>query len=128
MYCPYFGYLEDCEFISESMYRQFSPPGGPPPPGVGPQGPGGPGGHGAPSGPPPSITPHKAGIQTKAIESGAVRPCQYRYIYIWLDNGSSFWAYLTYVGRKSISGWRWNGRRWVYFGIDTRRIESFVCY
>lgn len=91
---------------------------------------------GPPSGPPPSAKPSKnqaqvqsyAGMSTKAIESGAIRPCKYRYVYIWLTNGMSFWAWLTYVGKKSVSGWRWTGYRWVYFGIDLRRIDSFVCY
>lgn len=133
MYCPYFGYLEDFELLSGNMYRQFSPPGGPPPFGGGGQPPSGggaqgPGGPGGPGGPPPSFTPSKSGPQLKAVEPGAIRFCRYRYSYIWLDNGRSFWAWLTFVGRRSVAGWRWNGRRWVYFGIDTRRIESFVCY
>ncbi len=91
---------------------------------------------GPPMAPPPSGKPSKhhgqvqsyAGLSAKAIESGAIRPCRNRYVYIWLTNGTSFWAWLTYVGRRSVSGWRWNGRRWVYFGTDLRRIESFICY
>jgi hypothetical protein len=121
-------------------YRQFFPGGGftPPRPPFGPPGgqPGGPQG-GAPSGPPPSFTPSKSqtqgfggpgGIGIKAVDPGAIRPCRFRFVYIWVRNGNSFWAWLTYVGRRSVSGFRWNGRRWVYFGMDTRRIESFVCY
>jgi hypothetical protein len=116
-------------------YRQFFPGGGPTPPRppFGPQG--GPQG-GAPSGPPPSFTPSKTNAQgfgtqggiVKAVDPGAIRPCRFRFVYIWVRNGNSFWAWLTFVGRRSISGFRWNGRRWVYFGMDTRRIESFVCY
>jgi hypothetical protein len=130
-YCPY--------------YRQFSPPpprppfgqpggpqgGGPPPPF------GQPGGYqsgGAPSGPPPSITPSKqsamfkSGPQTMAVEPRTLRPCLFRFVYIWPRRGRGFWAWLTYVGRRSASGFRWNGRRWVYFGIDLRQIDSFTCY
>jgi hypothetical protein len=134
----------DCPF-----YRQFQFPGGgftPPRPPFGPgDGPGGgpfgPGGQqgGVPSGPPPSFTPSKnqaqiqgfgapGGIGVQAIDPGAIRRCRFRYVYIWLRNGNSFWAWLTFVGRRSISGYRWNGRRWVYFGIDLRRIDAFICY
>jgi len=88
-----------------------------------------------PSGPPPKMVPSKnqggakslTGISPMAIDSGAIVPCKYRYVYIWLTSGSSFWAWLTFVGRRSVSGYRWTGRRWVYFGTDLRRIESFIC-
>lgn len=130
MYCPYFNYLQEYQLLSEDMYRQYSPPGGPPPFGGGaPGGQGTPGGpSGGPPGPPPSFTPVKSGPQVKAIETGAIRACRFRYVYIWLNNRRSFWAWLIFVGRTSIAGWRWDGRRWLYFGMDTRRIESFVCH
>lgn len=83
---------------------------------------------GKPGGAPPSFTPVKTHAQPKAISGGAINPCKFRYVYIWLDNGRSFWAWLVYVDRRSASGYRWNGRNWVYFGIDLKRIESFVCY
>ncbi|MCM0648253.1 hypothetical protein NBE98_07690 [Clostridium swellfunianum] len=142
---------EFVEFIppySCPYYRQLFPGGGftPPRPPFGPPGggpgqpfgpPGGPQG-GPPSGPPPSFTPSQAqaktlgagpgGVSTYAVDAGSLRPCRFRFVYIWLRNGNSFWAWLTFVGRRSVSGYRWNGRRWVYFGIDTRRIVAFVCY
>ncbi|MFC7371690.1 transporter [Fictibacillus iocasae] len=106
-----------------------SPPSGPP---------GGGGGGGmAPSGPPPSFVPQQSqafsmgsggGPGVYAVDPGAVRPCLYQFVYIWLDNGRSFWAWLTFVGRRSVAGFRWTGRRWVYFGVDTNSINSFVCY
>ena len=109
----------------------FGQPGGPPfgQPGGGPPfgQPGGP-----PSGPPPSFVPSQMaaqqGIGILAINPGAIRPCRFRYVYLWLDNGQQFWAWLVFVGSRSIAGWRWLGFRWVYFGIDLDRIESFVCY
>lgn len=129
----------DCPF-----YRQFQMPGGgftPPRPPFGPPGQGGPGEPGVPrpgqipSGPPPSFIPsqaqshqYSAGIGTQAVDPRPLRRCRFRYVYIWLRNGSSFWAWLTFVGRNSCAGYRWNGRRWVYFGIDLRRIASFICY
>lgn len=127
------------------LYRQQFPfPGGgptPPRPPFGPPGGGFPGvggQGGAPTTPPPNFAPSKSqgqslgagpqGVGTLAVDPGAIRPCTFRFVYIWLRNGNSFWAWLTFVGRRSVSGFRWNGRRWVYFGIDTRRIDQFVCY
>ncbi|MFC0189233.1 hypothetical protein ACFFJY_13095 [Fictibacillus aquaticus] len=103
------------------------PPGGPP----------GGGGGMTPSGPPPSFIPQQSqayqiggggGPGVYAVDPGAVRPCLYQYVYIWLDNGTSFWAWLTFVGRRSVAGFRWTGRRWMYFGVDTRSINAFICY
>jgi len=135
-YCP----CMNCplnEFGFRSPDGQFPGPGGPggqPGPGGFP-GPGGqPGqggypGYGGPTAPPPNYTPQKAYgyAQPKAVSPGSIRRCMYRYVYIWLDNGRSFWAWLNRVDRRTASGWRWNGRRWVYFGIDLRRIDYFEC-
>lgn len=81
---------------------------------------------------PPNFTPNKSKVKsqkidTKAIDKGSIRPCIYRYTYIWQTNGNSYWTYLTYVGRKSIGGWRWMRFRWVYFGLDLNKIDSFYC-
>ena len=104
---------------------QGGPPMGPQGGQMGPQ-------SGPPMGPPPSAKPSKHGTMggpsPKAVEPGAIRPCKFQYVYIWLNNGSSFWAWLTYVGRKSVSGYRWTGHKWVYFGVDLRRIDYFQCY
>ncbi|WP_010236689.1 hypothetical protein [Clostridium arbusti] len=91
----------------------------------------------APSGPPPSSIPaqpqqfHSAGgpggPQVMAVDPGSIRPCLFRFVYIWPRRGRGFWAWLTFVGRRSASGFRWNGRRWIYFGIDLREIQSFEC-
>ncbi|TBL70770.1 hypothetical protein [Paenibacillus thalictri] len=106
-------------------------PGGfpPPPP------PGGPAG-GPPQGPPPSFTPtqatYGAGPGALAISPGSIQGCLYRYVYIWQNNGQSYWVYLTNVSRHSISGYRWLGfgpvGSWVYFGIDLNQISQFYCY
>lgn len=77
--------------------------------------------------PPPPFMPEKPQMQTKAIDPGAIRGCLYRYTYIWTEN-DSFWFYPTYIGRNSISGYRWSRNRWVYFGIDLYNIQSFQCY
>ncbi|MDF2923658.1 MAG: hypothetical protein K0R57_2572 [Paenibacillaceae bacterium] len=110
----------------------FPGPGGPGGPGPFP-GPGipGPGGQGAPGGPPPSYIPPKPGtgpgFSVQAINPGAIVGCRFRYVYIWQSNGDAYWAYLTFVGRNSVAGFRWTGFNWVYFGLDTRFIDQFTC-
>ncbi|MBY6036434.1 collagen-like protein [Fictibacillus nanhaiensis] len=118
----------------------FGPPGGPP---SGPPGGGGGGSLGmAPTSAPPSFTPQQSqgfslgggegagGGQPGlyAVDPGAIRPCLYQFVYIWPRWGPGFWAWLTFVGRRSVAGFKWNGRRWIYFGMDTRQISSFYCY
>lgn len=95
---------------------------------------------GMPKSPPPNYVPNKndGGVQsfsqgqygpeTKAVSSNSIRFCLYKYTYIWEVNGRSYWAFLLNVDRISVSGFRWLRRRWVYFGVDLRRIDSFVCY
>ncbi len=97
----------------------FQPPPQGPPYGGGPQ-------NISPPGPPPSFTPEQ-GVQTFAIDSGAIQGCLYRFTYIWLRR-EAFWFFPTFVGRRSVSGFRWNGRTWSYFGIDLRHIQSFQCF
>ncbi|OLO39431.1 hypothetical protein BTR23_10055 [Alkalihalophilus pseudofirmus] len=97
----------------------FAPPGPPPgPPGLG----------GPPTAPPPAYTPAAPEIGLFAVDPGAIRGCLFRYTYVWLTNRQQFWFYPVFVGRTSVSGWRWNGFNWVYFGIDLRRISSFQCF
>ncbi|MCA1061837.1 hypothetical protein QTG56_20920 [Rossellomorea sp. AcN35-11] len=105
------------------------PGGGQGAPGSPPQG----GQNQPPSGPPPNFQPQKTTAQGTsggpglyAVDPGAIRRCLYRYTYIWLRR-DSFWFYPVYVGRRSISGWRWIGFTWVYYGIDLDKIESFTC-
>nr|WP_047981526.1 hypothetical protein [Ornithinibacillus contaminans] len=98
-------------------------------PGGGGQVPGFPGGGGQnpPTSPPPTFTPQQPQYQLYAIDPGGIRGCLYRFTYIWL-NRDSFWFYPIYVGRNSIAGFRWRGNRWVYYGVDLDRVESFQCY
>jgi hypothetical protein len=128
-FCPYmnqqFDENEDEDFRSPNGFAPpFSPGQGP---GFGPPS-GGQGG--PPSGPPPSFTPSLTQAQGPgvfAVDPGAIRPCTFQFVFIRLTNRRSFWAWLTFVGRNSVAGYRWNGRRWVYFGVDLRRIDSFFC-
>jgi len=84
-----------------------------------------------PSGPPPSTTPVEpfsaAGGPETFVDAGSIRGCLFRYVYIWPRRGSGFWMWLTFIGSRSISGWRWDGRRWFRFGMDLRDVRSFRC-
>ncbi len=96
--------------------------------------PGGPGGSpgggqagGPPSSPPPAFVPQEQATAF-AVDPGGIRRCMFRFTYIWLIDGRSFWFYPVFLGRNSVAGWRWSRRRgWVYFGIDLRQIRSFQC-
>lgn len=118
--------------IGQVLPPMGPPPGTPPgfPPSFPPPGPGqGPGPEtSAPTAPPPSFVPVKpmqAG--TFAVDPGSIRRCLFRFTYVWLRNFQQFWFYPVFVGRTSISGYRWTGYRWVFFGVSLRQIESFTC-
>ncbi|MDK2917716.1 MAG: hypothetical protein PWQ37_449 [Candidatus Petromonas sp.] len=102
-------------FFEQPDRPPFGPPMGPP------------GAGGAPTGAPPAFTPERPAALL-AVDPGAIRRCRYKFTYLWLDNGREFWAYLVFIGRRSVSGFRWTGRRWVYFGTDLRNIDYFECF
>ncbi|WP_164214443.1 hypothetical protein [Virgibacillus sp. YIM 98842] len=80
-----------------------------------------------PNTPPPPFVPQQSQFQTFAVDPGGIRGCLFRFTYIWATR-DAFWFYPTFVGRNSIAGFRWQGNRWVYFGIDLNRIQSFQCF
>lgn len=80
---------------------------------------------------PPKGSPKKSDSQVKSFKNvspNSIRFCLYKYTYIWERRGRNYWAFLTYVDNRTVAGFRWFRFRWVYFGIDIRRIDSFVCY
>ena len=83
-----------------------------------------------PTAPPPNTAPAYPSNQLYAVDPGAISGCLYRNTYVWLSRRNGFWFYPTYVGRTSVSGYRWNARfrRWEYYGVDLNNIESFTCY
>jgi hypothetical protein len=107
-----------------SFFPQMPPPPGPPGshqpsdyPHVGP-----------PTSPPPSIVPqqtHQAGAY--AVDPGSMVRCLHRYTYVWQRGFEQFWFYPTFIGRHSVSGYRWTGHRWVNYGVSLRQIQSFTC-
>lgn len=68
------------------------------------------------------------GIESKAVSQNSIRFCLFQFTYIWEVGGRAYWAFLLNVDRVSVSGLRWFGRNWVYFGVDLRRIDSFICF
>ncbi|CAN2254530.1 hypothetical protein [Bacillus vallismortis] len=92
-------------------------------------------GGGAPQGPPPSKKPEKpkkpqgAQAGTYLVEPVAIQPCLFRFTYVWLTNGSSFWFYPIILGRRSVGGFYWDSyrRRWIYFALDTNLIDVVSC-
>ncbi len=143
-YDPWYIYeLEALYLPLAYQYRQqvpfpVFPQGAQGPPGH--QGPQGPQGHQGPHGPqggppsgPPNFTPmeskaHHFGATPLAIDSGAIRPCLHRFVYIWPRRGNGFWAWLVFVGPRSVAGFRHNRNNWRYFGMDLRDIRSFQCF
>lgn len=53
--------------------------------------------------------------------------CVYQYTYVWLWNGDSFWFYPTRVEYGAVSGYRWTGAFWTYYGFDSRLIHAVSC-
>jgi hypothetical protein len=130
-YSAYINELENRGLPLDCPYRQMLPfPFSP----VGPQGsqssqsP-----QGGPSSSPPNFTPSEPkaqqfGATPLAVDPGAIRPCRYKFVYIWPRRGKGFWAWLTFVGPRSVAGFRWERNTWRYFGMDLRDISSFQCF
>ncbi|MBP3966049.1 MULTISPECIES: transporter [Paenibacillus] len=92
-------------------------------PPVGPQGTQQPPG----SPPPQMVPPRPLTSSTLAIDPGAISRCMFRMTYIWPRSGPGFWFYPVFLGRTSISGFRWNGFFWMFAGFDLARIDAFTC-
>lgn len=102
------------------ILRFFTPGGIPfPPSQQGPQ-------FNPPPGPPPSFIPRQpAGVF--AVDPGNIRNCLFRFTFIWPYRDRPFWIFPTFVGPRSVGGFRWTGFNWVFFGMDLRDIQSFTC-
>lgn len=126
-YEPYYTYDQETQDLPFACpYRQMAPPT---PLQHGPQG----GPQGRPPSAPPNFIPPEPKVQQfgatpLAIDQGAIRPCLFRLVYIWPRRGRGFWAWLTFVGPRSVSGFRWERNTWRYFGMDLRNISSFQCF
>jgi len=58
---------------------------------------------------------------------GPIRQCRNRFTFIWLKDGRRFWAWVSSVTQRMVYGYRWNGRRWIYFEVMINNISTFVC-
>ncbi|MBB6216246.1 hypothetical protein HNQ80_002345 [Anaerosolibacter carboniphilus] len=127
MYYDDFDDIYDPYYYFNYMRQRPRPPFGQPP--ATPPFGAGPGTQAPPVGRPPSFVPQQQqGPSILAVDPGAIRPCTFQFVYLWLRDGRSFWAYLTFVGPRSVAGFRWARSRWVYFGTDLRNIDNFICY
>ncbi|WP_397376382.1 transporter [Paenibacillus vietnamensis] len=81
----------------------------------------------APTAPPPQFIPQQQ-ASLFAVDPGSISGCLFRNTYIWPVRGPGFWFYPVFVGRTSVSGFRWNGFFWMYSGMDLRQISSFTCF
>lgn len=129
IYYPNYVYeLENEELPLECPFRQRSPFPSFPQGSQRPQG-----SQGRPPTSPPNFTPtepqaQQFGATPFVIDQGAISPCVFRFVYIWPRRERGFWAWLTFVGRRSVSGFRFNRSTWRYFGMDLREIRSFECF
>lgn len=127
---PFTTYIDDRQLlpgfppVGGPMQPPTGFPGTPPPFGPSDQGPQA----GPPTVPPPSYIPQQTQqAEAFAVDPGGIRRCLFRFTYVWLRGYQQFWFYPIFVGRTSVTGYRWNGFRWVYFGISLRQIQSFTC-
>lgn len=79
-----------------------------------------------PQNPLPGYIP-KLPAAVRPIDISTISPCAHKYTYLWLKNGESFWAYIVYVGKRAVSGWRNIGGRWKQFGLHLKQIKNFIC-
>lgn len=82
--------------------------------------------HKRPTNPPPNYIPNLSNA-TSTITPAAITPCAHKYTYLWLKNGESFWAYIVYVGKRAVAGWRYTKDRWIHFALNLRQIKNFTC-
>ena len=75
----------------------------------------------SPQSPPPTFIPPKPSVSY-------IVDCLYQNTYVWLVNGRQFWFYPTRVEFGEVSGYRWNGAFWEFYGIDPRLIDAVACY
>lgn len=85
-----------------------------------------------PTSPAPNYIPEKpqkaaqgAGFTSYLVEAPSMIGCRGHWVYIWPTNGGrGYWLFLIFVGQQSIAGFLANG---MYFGLDTKYIDAFIC-
>ena len=77
-----------------------------------------------PYGPPTSPPPNR--IPSGPYHSYLI-DCMYAYTYVWPKNGRPFWFYPTRLEHGEASGYRWDGRKWTFYGFDPEIIDYVAC-
>ncbi|MDF2610783.1 MAG: transporter [Lachnospiraceae bacterium] len=62
------------------------------------------------------------------IDPRGIRRCLYRFTFVWLRNGNSFWFYPVYVAGQTVIGFRWRARGWDYYSLNLRRVSFYRCF
>ena len=76
---------------------------------------------GSPDYPPPATIPPKPA-------NSYIIDCMHSYTYVWPRNGRPFWFYPTRVEYGEVSGYRWTGTYWTFYGFDPELIDEVACY
>ena len=82
---------------------------------------------GLPDAPPAQIPAKTAEARHRSVSACAMSGCVGRHTYIWLKNGAGFWLYPTYSGKRSLSGYRWTLKGWIFAGVILDWIDFFQC-
>lgn len=83
---------------------------------------------------PPPFIPSKTEVSSsgnsvvKDISEENMTACLNKFTYVWQLNGRSYWACITNCDKKSLSGWRFIAFKWIYFGVDLKKIECYISY
>ena len=75
---------------------------------------------------PPTTIPREVGAM-RSVDSRAIERCMFTNTYVWLKFGDGFWMYITFVGPRSVAGYRWTRFGWTYTGFDINAIRAFSC-
>lgn len=84
-----------------------------------------------PSTNPPPFIPSKSqslnniNISGLTSDGSALKPLMFKFIYIWLRDGSNFWSWTTFIYGGHIGGFRWTGYHWENFEVDLRKIDGY---
>ena len=75
---------------------------------------------------PPSRPPRYAPESTDLeAHPELLKNCLFTYVFLWMQNGKSFWMYPTGSSVDKLSGYVWDGVRWKYAEFFWQQIDYF---
>jgi len=74
----------------------------------------------------PPVSPPSKTIPKKPRTSYII-DCLHSYTYVWPKKGKPFWFYPTRIEYGEVSGYRWNGKKWTFYGFDPEYIDQVAC-